>query len=59
VEASALIPILGPIVAAVIGRRSRRIPCEWRDAVAHVLLERGVLVGEAHGTELLYLDDEA
>jgi hypothetical protein len=23
---------------------------EWRDAVAHVSLERGVLVGEAHGT---------
>jgi hypothetical protein len=31
---------------------------EWRDAVAHVLLERGILVGEAHGTALLYLDDE-
>jgi hypothetical protein len=31
---------------------------EWRDAVAHVLLERGVLVGEAHGTALIYLDDE-
>ncbi len=29
---------------------------EWRDAVAHVLLERGILVGEAHGTATLYLD---
>jgi hypothetical protein len=29
---------------------------ELRDAVAHVLLERGVLVGWAHGTGGLYLD---
>jgi hypothetical protein len=29
---------------------------EFRDAVAHVLLERGVLVGWAHGTGGLYLD---
>jgi hypothetical protein len=29
---------------------------ELRDAVAHVLLERGVLVGWAHGSGALYLD---
>ena len=29
---------------------------ELRDAVAHVLLERGVLVGWAHGTAALYVD---
>ena len=31
---------------------------KYQDAVAHVLLERGILVGEADYTHALYLDDK-
>jgi hypothetical protein len=39
------------------GRRGFWQSDALRDAVAHVLLERGVLVGWAHGTSALYLDE--